>query len=166
MPPEPFRVRSLPIGYGIFISARLLVRLIILYNAPFAQTKRQKFAASARYVKNRGECRRFPRCGRQPKVDRSVANFRLTTQSAPNARTSAPCRALQSLYKPMTCNDHGSTSAPVFPSRCGSFGQGRTKSAGGLTAVVNGGVEFAHAVSIKTGIAVHRFFNDFKRLHI
>ncbi|HGJ8793904.1 TPA: hypothetical protein ACJYU5_001156, partial [Neisseria gonorrhoeae] len=54
MPPEPFRVRSLPIGYGIFISARLLVRLIILYNAPFAQTKRQKFAASARYVKNRG----------------------------------------------------------------------------------------------------------------
>ncbi|HGN7031435.1 TPA: hypothetical protein ACKW04_002079, partial [Neisseria gonorrhoeae] len=63
MPPEPFRVRSLPAGcgigccpdrYGIFISARLLVRLIILYNAPFVQTKRQKFAASARYVKNRG----------------------------------------------------------------------------------------------------------------
>ncbi|WP_206740580.1 hypothetical protein, partial [Neisseria gonorrhoeae] len=105
MPPEPFRVRSLPIGYGIFISARLLVRLIILYNAPFAQTKRQKFAASARYVKNRGECRHFPRCGRQPGTDGSVANFRLTTQSAPNARTSAPCRALQSLYKPMTCND-------------------------------------------------------------
>ncbi|HFB2611154.1 TPA: hypothetical protein ACE6MS_001939, partial [Neisseria gonorrhoeae] len=100
MPPEPFRVRSLPIGYGIFISARLLVRLIILYNAPCAQTKRQKFAASARYVKNRGECRRFPRCARQPKVDRSVANFRLATQSAPNARTSAPCRALQSLYIP------------------------------------------------------------------
>ncbi|MGS0922896.1 hypothetical protein ACR30T_06375 [Neisseria gonorrhoeae] len=65
----------------------------------------------------------LPPMRRQPRTDGSVANFRLTTQSAPNARTSAPCRALQSLYKPMTCNDHGSTSAPVFPSRCGSFGQ-------------------------------------------
>ncbi|HFB2608165.1 TPA: hypothetical protein ACE6MQ_000821, partial [Neisseria gonorrhoeae] len=104
MPPWG-RLRTLkPSSGGISTVARLLVRLIILYNAPFAQTKRQKFAASARYVKNRGECRHFPRCGRQPGTDGSVANFRLATQSAPNARTSAPCRALQSLYKPMTCN--------------------------------------------------------------
>lgn len=132
---------------------------------PFVQTKRQKSTASARCVKNRGKCRHFPRCNRQPKVDGSVVNFRLTTQSAPNARTSAPCRALQSLYIPTTASDHGSTSAPVFPSRCGSFGQGCTKSAGGLI-VVNGGVEFPQAVSIETDIAVNRIFNDFKRLHI
>lgn len=132
---------------------------------PFVQTKRQKSTASARCVKNRGKCRHFPRCNRQPKVDGSVANFYLTTQSAPNARTNALCRALQSLYIPTTATAHGSTSAPVFPSRCGRFGQGCTKSAGGSIAV-NGGVEFPQAISIETDIAVNRIFNDFKHLHI
>lgn len=50
-------------------------------------------------------------------------------------------RDLQSLYKLMTCNDHGNTSAPVPPSSLGRFGHGCIKSAGGLIAVGNGGVD-------------------------
>ena len=53
----------------------------------------------------------------------------------------ALCLALQSLYKPMTCNDHGNTSAPVPPSSLGRFGHGWIKSAGGLIAVCNGGID-------------------------
>lgn len=58
-----------------------------------------------------------------------------------NVSDNALCRALQSLYKPITCNDHGNTSAPVPPSSLGRFGHGCTKSAGGLFAVGNGGVD-------------------------
>ena len=57
------------------------------------------------------------------------------------ASDKALCRALQSLYRWTTCNDHGNTSAPVLPDSFGRFGHGCTKSAGGLIAVGNGGVD-------------------------
>ncbi len=94
MPPEPFRVRSLPIGYGIFISARLLVRLIILYNAPFVQTKRQKFAASARYVKNRGNADTSPDAAANPEPTVRLQTFGWQLNPRPTpvpARRAAPC---------------------------------------------------------------------------
>ena len=133
MPSEP--------SDGIFIPTRLLTRLIILYNAPFCANKTAKIYHVRAIYKKIGEMFTLPRCNRQPKVDDSLIKFYLITQSASNTRTSALCRALQSLYKPMTCNDHGSISAPVPPSSLGRFGHGCTRSAGGLIAVGNGGVD-------------------------
>lgn len=133
MPSEP--------SGGIFIPTRLLMRLIILYNAPLCANKTAKIYHIRAIYKKIGEMLTLPRCNSQLKVDGSVIKFYLITQSASNTRTSALCRALQSLYKPMTCNDHGSISAPVPPSSLGRFGHGCTKSAGGLFAVGNGGID-------------------------